>query len=160
MDDCHIRPIEHRDLERVLGIVTRNDEEDEDAAREFFREYFQVEERDPKTGFHYVIGGEEDLFGVGGYVPSETEGKYWIGWVFVDPYYQSQGLGTRLLSKIEEDLLELGANELCVRVKNRDIARELVRFYEVNGFVSQAMDSEESTGRASTFTKSLTPPEA
>ena len=134
MDDFHIRPIEPRDVERAVGIVTRHDETDGDKAKEFFSAYFGDSDRFPYPGRHYVLETDDDLVAVGGYVRARETQEHWIGFLFVDPYYQGQGIGTHLLKRIVGDLRKEKIKHLYVTVDEEDIPLQTVRFYEVNGF--------------------------
>lgn len=134
MDDPLIRPMEPRDTERVLGIISRTDEMDEEEAREFFKRYFDEEDPERRGGVHYVVEWSSELVAVGGYLKVNDTQEYWLGFLFVDPYYQGQGLGTRILRHIIEDLRKDGANELLAPLEPEDIPSQVVRFYEVNGF--------------------------
>ena len=140
MEDYLVRPIEPRDIERVLGIITRNDEADEEVARRFFKDYFSKASDDPRRGSHFVVESDEELFAVGGYMVSEDTGEFWVGFLFVDPYYQGQRLGTTLLEKISTEVMALGGERLLVTVGEEDIPAQTVRFYEVNGFEMIELD--------------------
>lgn len=136
MDPYHIRLAEARDVERVLGIISRHDEDDEEEAREFFRNYCEQPDDTPESGRYFVLEVEDDLVGVGGYIPSGGTGEYWIGYLYIDPYYQGQGLGTWLLNTICDTIKAIGAERVFVEVDVNDIPSQALRFYEVNGFKS------------------------
>ncbi|RJO72432.1 MAG: N-acetyltransferase [Myxococcales bacterium] len=131
-----IRAIEPKDLERVLGIITRHKEEMEDTARDFFRIYFDSSAQEPRQGRHYVVETEDDLVAVGGFIGFAEPGYHWVGFLYVDPYFQGQGIGTRLLERIAGEVSALGARQLLVSIDPDDIPTQTVRFYEVNGFAS------------------------
>jgi GNAT superfamily N-acetyltransferase len=126
--------MEPRDTERVLGIISRTDEIDEDEAREFFKRYFDDSGSDQSGGIHYVVQWEEELVGVGGYLCDATTQEYWLGFLFIDPYFQGHGLGTLLLQHIQGELKGLGANSILAPLEPEDIPSQIVQFYEVNGF--------------------------
>ena len=134
MDDCHIRLIEPRDVERVLGIITRHDESEEDDARDFFKRCFDSNHNPPSNSRHYVIELEDEPIGVGGYVFVAEKNEYWVGFLYVDTYYQGQGLGSLLLERICLDVRKLGADSIYVGIEGKDIPTQMVGFYEVNGF--------------------------
>jgi len=134
VDDYLIRPMEPKDLERVLGIISRHDESDENEAREFFRDYYNNSPVDPAKCRHYVVEIEDDLVGVGGYIVPENRDEFEIAFLFVDPYYQGQKLGTRLLKRVCNDVRSLGAEHLLVPIDPEDIPSQAIKFYEINGF--------------------------
>ncbi len=134
MDDYFIRPIEPKDLERALGIISRHDENDEDVAREFFRLYFEQDEIDPLNGQHYVLEWEGDLVAIGGYISTSQSASYWVGFLFVDPYFRGHKLGTALLHRVIKDIQSMGASELRVGISPDAISSNAVKFYQINGF--------------------------
>lgn len=134
MDDYLLRPMEPKDLERVLGIISRHDESEEDEARDFFKNYYDSNPEKNENCRYYVIEVEDDLVAVGGYILPENKKEFEIGFLFVDPYYQGQKLGTRLLNRICKDVRSLGAMQLLVSIDPEDIPRQAIKFYEVNGF--------------------------
>lgn len=135
MDDYLIRPIEARDIERAIGIITINDEDDLQEATEFFRVYC-TEDQAEERGTHFVVESEErELVATGGWVQAlDDEKTCWIGHLFVDPYYQGQGIGSMLLSYVLNDIQERAKVRVLVAVEEEDIVEGRVRFYEVHGF--------------------------
>ncbi len=134
MEDYLIRPVEPRDVERVIGIISRHDESEGELARDYLDAYFQ----DPLTareyGRHYVVELDEEIVAVGGYLCEPVRGEFWVGFLVVDPYYQGQGIGSLLLERFDADVRSLDGAALHVAVPESDVLKRSARFYEVNGF--------------------------
>jgi len=128
MDDYFLRPAEEKDIERVLGIISNHDLDEEKSARSFLEDYFN-DSHDKSKGLHYVLESASEVVAVGGYMHDEAQKDYWVGLLYVDPYYRGQGLGNRLLEKVIEDVKRLGSNRILVSVDEEDINDPAIRFY-------------------------------
>jgi len=128
MDDYFLRPAEEKDIERMLGIISNHGPDEEKSAQSFLEEYFSSKP-ERKNGFHYVLESGNEVVAVGGYMRDPQQGEYWVGLLYVDPYYRGQGLGNKLLEKVIEDVKELGSKRILVSLDEEDIKDPAIRFY-------------------------------
>ena len=135
MDDYFLRPAEEKDIERVLGIISNHDLDEEKTARSFLEDYFSGKS-DDDSGCHYVLESENEVVAVGGYTFNLKQGEYWVGLLYVDPYYRGQGLGNMLLEKIIDDVKKLGSSRILVSVDEEDLKDPAIHFYTSKKFES------------------------
>ena len=76
------------------------------------------------------------IIGVTGYWYDDyaESGIYWLGWTYVDPKYQRQGIGQKLLDRVIRELKKKKARKLYVDTSSRRLYRQALRFYLANGF--------------------------
>jgi ribosomal protein S18 acetylase RimI-like enzyme len=134
-----IRPIEPRDRERILEIVTATgnftpveiatamevvDEALADPAhpRGDYRAFVLEDERSHVAG--YECHGPTPL----------TEGTYDLYWIAVDPACQGSGFGRALLAFAEQDVRATGGRLLLIETSSQESYGDTIRFYEKSGY--------------------------
>jgi len=82
-----------------------------------------------------------EIIGVSGYWYDEyaDSGVYWLGWTYVDPSCQGQGIGQKLLHRVIQDLKKKKARKLYVDSSSRRLYRQAIRFYLANGFKKEGV---------------------
>jgi len=130
-----IRPMEPRDRERVLDIVTATGNF---TPAEIAIALEVVDEglADPESGYFLFVA--EDETGVAGYEchgPTPlTDGTYDLYWIAVDPRTQGSGYGRALLRFAEEDVLRRGGRLLLIETSSQESYGATIRFYEKSGY--------------------------
>ena len=127
-----IRPMTAQDLDEVLRIIRLHDSDDWKAAkRSFDQTSFNL---DADIGAHFVlIEPEEDrVVGVTGYYIDdlESEGIYWLGWTYVNPYFRGKGYGSMLMHFVLRTLHRFGARKLYLSTSDLPEYEDAVRFYK------------------------------
>lgn len=130
----HIRSYQEADQPAVLALLEKNipryfaPEEWEDLRR------YQESERE----VYFVLEVEKVLIGAGGinFFPSEKKAR--ISWDFLDPDWQGQGLGSRLLAYRLEWIRQREEYD-WIEVRTSQFA---FRFYEQAGFRVQEIKKD------------------
>jgi len=136
-DLMNIRPLKETDRERLreILIATRVFTQEEiavamelidivlgDRDQEDYTIHCLVDDRDHPLG--YVCYGRAPM----------TQGTYDLYWIAVHPQWQKQGLGSRLLAFVEEQVRFLGGRMILVETSSIPSYLETQRFYELHGF--------------------------
>lgn len=134
-----IREMRERDLEAVLDVVESHDEEDAQAAQEYFEELFDLddEEREEVGDQHFVaLDDAGEVIGVGGAMEDNEEGYgiWWLGWFYVHPDHQHQGVGAALLERSLAWAREHEGRKMYVDVSSLPEYENARRFYAKHGF--------------------------
>jgi ribosomal protein S18 acetylase RimI-like enzyme len=106
-------------------------------------------------GVVYVLPGDAGLRGV--LVAFPKDGTFFIENVAVDPRYQGQGLGTRLMTFAEE--LATAAGLTAITLYTNELMSENVRYYGKIGYMETARRTEDGYRRVY-MRKALTSPRA
>lgn len=102
---------------------------------------------DVKVNLAYVLEEESQIQGF--IVASSKDGVGWINWLAVDLLWHGKGVGTSLLTKIEEELKSTGVKSLKVETVVEQSPGDgsydmTIRFYLKNGFVVVEKGNEET----------------
>lgn len=92
-------------------------------------------------GDYRLLGayGADDLVGYACWGPTPgTEGTYDLYWIVVDPTRQGQGVGTELLTAVEQQLTREHARLLVVETSSRADYAGTRAFYERRGYARAA----------------------
>lgn len=68
-----------------------------------------------------------------------TESTYDLYWIAVDPNIHGKGIGSKLISHMEEDLKERGANLVLIETSGKAAYENERRFYEKNRYKLQTV---------------------
>lgn len=101
-----------------------------------------VPHNDPHKDINRKVANSPELFFVGtvnGDVVATAMAGYeghrgWINYLAVDPPYQKQKFGTKLIEYVEEKLLGLGCPKINLQVRSTNAA--VISFYESLGFTN------------------------
>ena len=131
-----IRPMVADDLAEVLRIIRLHDSDDYKAAKDAYEGY-DFGARDEGGYVVLVEPKEERVVGVCGHHIDdlEADGTHWLGWTYVNPFFQGRGYGTLLLNHVIAELRHLAARKLFLSTSSLEKYSEAVRFYERHGFV-------------------------
>jgi GNAT superfamily N-acetyltransferase len=138
-----IREMTERDLEAVLDVIEAHDDDDAEAAEEYFEIFFDefYEEDEPEIGDrHFVSATDEgEILGVGGAMEDEEEGDriWWLGWFYVAPKAQRQGVGQALLDRSLEWARDQKGRKIYVDVSALPAYENARSFYAKNGFAEE-----------------------
>lgn len=130
-----IRPSTAADIEKMLTIWLEGSKQSHGFVKE---EYWQ--KMLPSVRKYYIPNTEsyvfEDKHKIKGFI--STIDEQYIGALFVDPQYQRQKIGTKLINYVKNMYPMLS---LKVFTKNKDA----LRFYQKNGFKIMSEQTDEST---------------
>ena len=131
MDNYNLRMMQISDVDAVVALIERNEPDDAPLARQFFKRFFEKYETEHEYARHYILEENHNIVAVGGWENKdpETMDVFWIGWMFVDPYYQGHGLGSRLLGQVERDVTAKNGRKLYVEVSAADMENQANRFF-------------------------------
>jgi ribosomal protein S18 acetylase RimI-like enzyme len=134
-----IRPLEPRDRQRLLEIVTATGNftaAEIEIALEVIDE--ALADRAHPRGDYRVFVAADDTGRVVGYechgpTPA-TDGTYDLYWIAVDPACQGAGIGRSLLAFAEGDVRETGGRLLLIETSSQESYNDTIRFYEKSGY--------------------------
>jgi ribosomal protein S18 acetylase RimI-like enzyme len=120
-------------------------ESDETAVAALWREVFPDSPpwNHPETDIKRKLAVQRELFVVA-LVDSQVVGtamggfdghRGWVHYVAVSPQHRKQGIGSALMSQVEESLVRLGCSKLNLQVRTSD--REVVAFYSKLGYETE-----------------------
>jgi ribosomal protein S18 acetylase RimI-like enzyme len=134
----HLQPMEEKDVEEATRLISRalNQAEGEWAAQTF-RFHFDCRRHNLPDGRDYLVwkpdgtlrgltGLHHDLWG-----PAEN---VWLAWFAVDPEFQRQGIGGRMLRIVEERATDKGYRKLLVETYRHAEFDPALAFYRARGF--------------------------
>jgi len=96
------------------------------------------------SGYHFLMaqhgqGGQAPLFGYGCFGPIPcTLSSFNLYWIVVHPDAQGQGLGKRLLTMCEQEILKLAGTRVYVDTSSRPQYHPTRCFYERCGYALEA----------------------
>ena len=135
-----IREMREDDVDDVLEVIGRHDDDDIDAAQAYFDVLFEDEEGMADRGDrHYVAVEADRIVAVGGVMPDEEEGRdiWWLAWFYVDPKHQHTGMGQALLDRGLAWARSQGGRKIYVDVSDYPTYDNARSFYAKNGFVEE-----------------------
>jgi RimJ/RimL family protein N-acetyltransferase len=136
-ESADLRVMRPDDIDEVLRIIRLHDTDDYRAARQVFESASFDADEDLSAHFVALDPEERRVVGVSGYYVDdlEAEGIYWLGWTYVNPYFQGQGHGLRLVRAIAHTVAQLGARKLYLSTSSHPSYEEARGFYERFGFM-------------------------
>ena len=134
-----IRKMRPSDLDEVLRIIRLHDSDDFKAARDAFdASRFDLPEE--KTAHFVLLDPDDDhVVGVSGYYAedAESEGVFWLGWTYVNPFCRGKGWGGALMRFVTHVVRRHGGRKLYLTTSTLPKYDEAVRFYVRHGFVEE-----------------------
>lgn len=132
-----IRPMEAKDVDEVARAIRLHDTDDYEAACEVF-ERIEFSEL-PHAELGYLVGepsDEDRPVGVCGWYAGDAEARdvYWLGWTYVNPYFQGEGWGSDLLEAVLHGVAAYGGRKMFVATSSLEKYEPAVAFYERHGF--------------------------
>lgn len=132
-----VRPMESDDVDEVTRAIRLHDTDDYEAARDVF-ERIEFSEL-PNSELGYLVGepvDEDRPVGVCGWYSGDAEARdvYWLGWTYVNPYFQGEGWGSELLEIVLETVAVYGGRKMFVATSSLEKYDDAVAFYERHGF--------------------------
>jgi GNAT superfamily N-acetyltransferase len=137
--EIEIRDMNENDLDDVLEIIARHDDDDVDAAEAYFEVTFEEGGGTDGSDRHFVAVDEGLIVGVGGVMLDAEEGEdiWWLGWFYVDPESQHHGIGQALLDRSLAWARGQGGRKVYVDVSDFASYANARSFYAKNGFVEE-----------------------
>lgn len=136
-DGVKIRPLKETDRERLhkILIATKVFTQEEIAVA---MELIDIVLGDPEQKdytIHCLVDDQDRPLGYVCYGRAPmTQGTYDLYWIAVDPRQQKQGLGSKLLEFLEEQVRLLGGRMILVETSSIPSYQRTQRFYELKGF--------------------------
>ena len=129
-----IQEAKRQDQREIFRLIARQRQADADHAALTYHRHFNLKQR-PRDRVFVARAGKE-IIGVTGfwYDDYAESGIYWLGWTYVDPNHQRQGIGRKLLDRVIRELKKKKARKLYVDTSSRRLYRPAIRFYLANGF--------------------------
>jgi ribosomal protein S18 acetylase RimI-like enzyme len=130
-----IRPIASADREQLLRVVRQQTNFlacEVDVAMEVIDGTF-----DPAEDYRTLAAVENDgmITGFISYGPIPlTENRYDLYWIVVDPAYSRHGIGSQLLTAMEEELGQAGPGHIYIDTSSTEGYAKARAFYEKNGY--------------------------
>jgi ribosomal protein S18 acetylase RimI-like enzyme len=140
-----VRSIVQRDRVRLLSILSKTrvfTAEEIDVAMELVDIVLNnLSQKDYKI--HCIVNDQDLPVGYICYGPTPmTQGTFDLYWVAVDPHYQSHGIGSRLLTFLEEVLKVVKGRMILADTSSLPEYEKTHRFYLKNGFQEVARISD------------------
>jgi ribosomal protein S18 acetylase RimI-like enzyme len=107
---------------------------------------------------HCIVDDQDQLMGYICYGPSPmTQGTFDLYWIVVDPNFQGQGIGSKLLDFLEKVLKEMDGKMILVETSSISEYERTQRFYLQKGFkeVARVPDYYSPGNDRITFCKRL-----
>jgi len=134
-----IREMTESDLDAVLEVIARHDEDDAEAAGAYFEEIYEEEDEDLADRHFVSLNDDGSVVGVGGVMEDDEEGWgiWWLGWFYVDPDHQHRGIGEALLERSLAWARERDGRKVYVDVSALPEYEPARRFYAKHGFAEE-----------------------
>ena len=134
-----IRPMAASDLDEVVRCVRLHDSDDARHARKDLEQYLATASTSaPKNARFFVAEDDTErrVVGVCGWQADrgEGEGICWLGWFYVNPYFQRRAVGRALFERVAADLRSVGVRKLYVDTSTLPKYAPAVAFYQAHGF--------------------------
>ena len=108
----YLREMKESDIDNVVALIAKHDEEDAEQAEKEYRE----------MGGHYdqyVVESAGQIIGVTGFVtPPACERTHWLSWTYVHPDHVNQGHGRTILKELIEHLTKQEGRKLFIKVSD------------------------------------------
>jgi GNAT superfamily N-acetyltransferase len=83
----------------------------------------------------YVAVFEGNVVGVSGIIPDDLSPRAcWLGWTYIDEKHRGQGIGTRLLHHVEEEVFSRRGKLLFITTSSHPAYAPALRFYQSHGY--------------------------
>lgn len=135
--DVKFREMRNTDTNHVIRIIGQamNIKEARRAAKTIYFHYFCRENKKDDGREYYIAENKAQIIGVCGlhnYIwgPEDTA---WLGWFAVDPEFQRQGIGRKMLKKVCSIGAEKGYKKLLVETYSDCDFKKARNFYEKSG---------------------------
>jgi len=119
-------------LSRIIGF----NEADRAIAVELVDNYL---DNPAQKDYEFFVGADDDgrVMGYTCYGPTPlTEGTFDLYWIAVDPAFAGQGVGTRLLKRVESEVLNKNGRLIVIETSSGPKYALTRRFYAKNGYVA------------------------
>ncbi|MHC4249233.1 MAG: GNAT family N-acetyltransferase [Planctomycetota bacterium] len=131
------------DLEAVIAVVALTDEDDAEAAREYFEGAYGSpagEDIEDRRRDFVAVDASGGVIGVGGVQEDDGEGDgvWWLSWWYVHPGRQGRGIGGALMERSLRWVRERKGRKVYVDVSSLEVYAKARRFYAAHGFVEEA----------------------
>lgn len=130
------RPMNDRDIDRVLEIIDNVDDDDCEEAADTYRESLDN---------HFVITFGNEVQGVTGFYEAEgTNCTCYLSWTYLADEYRGQGIGRKMLETLLEAVKQDGGRKIYVEVSDyrdetgEDIYGDARALYQKLGFREEA----------------------
>jgi len=129
------------DLIKQLAIRSFQVSDEPDVIDLWHRCNLVVPQNDPKKDIEMKLQVQPELFFVGvisnrivSTIMSGYDGhRGWIYYLAVDPDFQKNGIGHRMVEEVESKLRKLGCSKINLQVRNSN--KSVIAFYEHIGFL-------------------------
>jgi len=132
-----IRLLVQKDREKILSIVKNIQyftAEEIDVAMELVDIVLKDENQRDYT-IQCLVDHEDQILGYVCYGPTPmTEGAFDLYWIVVDPQYQSQGVGTKLLDFFEDTVRAMNGRMILIDTSSISPYEAVQRFYSEKGY--------------------------
>jgi ribosomal protein S18 acetylase RimI-like enzyme len=155
-----IRPLDPKDRMPLLAILRKTGaftSQEIDVALELM----DIALKDPHQRdyqFHCLVDDRDEPIGYICYGPVPmTQGTFDLYWIAVDPEYQKQGVGAKLMSVMEEKVRRGGGRMILADTSSIPLYEGTHRFYRKTGFreVARVPDYYDRGNDRITFCKGL-----
>lgn len=129
-----LTPADRESLRQLLVQIKSFDLDDQMLALELITTALEAPEQ--KDYDFIIAAGEEDIpVGFACYGPTPlTQGTYDLYWIAVNPAYSGQGIGTRLLRWVEEEITARKGRMLVIETSSSEKYAQAQSFYQKNGY--------------------------
>lgn len=129
-----LKPADAPQIEKMLARIKEFHPDDQTLAMELIRIAMdQPDQRDYE--FLVAVDEQNRTIGYACFGPTPiTDGTFDLYWIAVDPDYAGQGVGTRLLQAVEQNLVERNARLVVIETSSDPIYDLTRKFYVKNGY--------------------------
>ena len=134
-----IRTAQEQDLKALLSLVRSTLKYDVKFARRYYERFFDEADEMTEGDAVYVALMNGTIVGVIGYARDylSTDFSYWLGWFAVSERCRRQRVGTKLLRRVEKDLIAMGKQRVFVSTEDSDAVAK--SFYTGHGFTTEGV---------------------
>ncbi len=134
----HLVPSDLETLDRITAETGFFNEEEISVARDLARQSLIT---GPESGYFFVLAEHAGrVVGYTCYGPIlGTASRYDLYWIVVDPAFQGQGIGRKLLQETESAIGRAGGQRVYVETSSRDTYEPTRRFYVRAGYAFVAL---------------------
>ena len=137
----NIREMTAKDLDQVISVISLTDEDDAKAAKKYYKKLWKQDSsyREAHSKDFVCLNEKGKLIANGGVMKDTDEGKdvWWLSWWYVDPKYQSKGIGSKLMKKNLKWLKAQNARKLYVDTSPLKAYSKARKFYHKLGFIEE-----------------------
>lgn len=159
MADIALRPMQHEEVEelvRITGATGFFRQEELEVAREVLAEHAS---KGDASGYRVKVAANGSrLLGYVCFGPAPlTHGTWDVYWIAIDPKFQRHGLGSRLMHRAEQEVIQERGRLIVVETSSQELYEPTRRFYRGLGYseVSRIPDFYAAGDAKLTFAKPL-----